>query len=119
MLLRSNALFMQEIFQSMVDHAHVRNVYGEPVAAGDKTIVPVARISYGFGGGSRGQNEGGGGGGLTASPVGFIEVTPAGTRFVSFGDRRRLAGALILGFSLGMLLAKHHAGGRKGILKFL
>jgi uncharacterized spore protein YtfJ len=30
--------------------ATVKNVYGEPVIAVNKTIIPVAKIMYGFGG---------------------------------------------------------------------
>lgn len=113
-------MMMQEIFRSMVDHAHVKNIYGDPIVAGDKTIVPVARISYGFGGGTRGKEEGGGGGGgLKAYPAGFIEITPAATRFVAIGEKRKIAGALILGIGLGMLAGRRHFGIQKGVLNFL
>ena len=37
--------------------ASVRNVYGDPVDVGGRTVIPIARVSYGFGagGGARGS----------------------------------------------------------------
>ena len=72
-----------ELFQSVAERvqsaANVRTVYGDPVTAGGKTIIPVARVRYGFGAGG-GQvggagsedgddpeaNVGGGGGGMAS-----------------------------------------------------
>ena len=71
-----------------------RLCYGNPVKAGDRTIVPVASVRA-MGGGGAGRtadqdSSGGGGGGmLSGRPVGFIEVAPDGARFrriVTAGD---------------------------------
>ena len=35
----------------------IRHVYGEPVQQGDTTVIPVAKVAYGFGGGG-GQGPG-------------------------------------------------------------
>ena len=66
---------------------------------------------YGAGAGTGGvgdtsaRGEGGaGGGGAWAIPVGVIEVSDQPTRFVPITDRRRLAGAVLAGIGLGMLL---------------
>ena len=32
--------------------ASVRNVYGDPVDVGRRTVIPIARVSYGFGPGN-------------------------------------------------------------------
>jgi uncharacterized spore protein YtfJ len=54
---------------------------------------------------SRVRGEGGGGGGgALASPVGVIEVSHQQTRFVPISDRKRLAGAVLAGIGLGVLL---------------
>jgi uncharacterized spore protein YtfJ len=65
-----------------------RIVYGKPVRSGDITVIPVAKtrggIGFGFGEGGREGEEGiggGGGAGLEATPVGYVEITPQGTRF--------------------------------------
>jgi hypothetical protein len=58
--------------------------YGEPVRAGDRAVIPVARVNArgGMGFGGRSEDGGGGGGGvLKAAPAGFIEVTPTGTTY--------------------------------------
>jgi uncharacterized spore protein YtfJ len=69
--------------------ATVQAVFGEPIARGDVTVVPVARVRWGFGGGG-GRSEAtetgpasgsGGGGGVTAEPVGYLEIGPAGAEF--------------------------------------
>jgi uncharacterized spore protein YtfJ len=52
---------------------------------------------------ARGEG-GGGGGGVRAVAVGVIEVSDQQTRFVPITDRKRLAGAVLVGIGLGMLL---------------
>ena len=97
--------------------ATVRKVYGEPVDHGDRTVIPVARIGYGFGcglgseppvdeGGDSAQRRGGGGGGLGAAPAGALEITPDGTRFIEFGAERKVAVAALVGVAAGFLLAR-------------
>jgi uncharacterized spore protein YtfJ len=96
----------------------VRTVFGEPISAEGRTIIPVARVAYGFGGGGglSGKRPGqsgdvngegaGGGGGVRAVPAGVIEITREQTRFVRFADWRPLAAAAGIGFALGVVLAK-------------
>jgi len=102
------------------ESADVRRVYGDPITVNGKTLVPVARVAYGIGGGfgqstgteaedetRTGDSEGGGGGGgMIALPVGVLEVSEEGTRFVRFADRKRLALAMAVGFLLGFLLRR-------------
>ena len=87
--------------------ASVKNVYGDPVTAGERTVIPVAEIRYAFGGGGGHKDGGGGGGGgrVSARPVGALEVAPGGTRFIAFDDRARMGAALALGFLLGAAVA--------------
>src|SRR5689334_20142565 len=67
---------LQTVLGAMVNQAGVKTVYSEPVTVDGRTIVPVARVRLGFGGGS-GHNgrskESEGGGGFVARPVGFVE----------------------------------------------
>ncbi len=98
----------QELLYGMSERvsasASVKNVYGDPVTVGSRTVIPVAQVRYAFGGGggNRGEGEGGGGGGkVSARPCGALEVTAHGTRFIVFDDRPKMAAALSLGFVLG------------------
>jgi uncharacterized spore protein YtfJ len=103
---------IEEVLQSMVNQATVRTVYGDPVTAEGRTIVPVARVRYGFGSGSgsrtgeRPGQGGGGGGGLLAVPVGVVEISSEGTRFISLEERWKVVLAVGLGICIGWLLAK-------------
>src|SRR6266852_6368229 len=102
----SGLSLLQSLHENLSSRAQVKSVFGEPITAGDKTIIPVARIAYAFGGGTgsggleiktaRGEG-GGGGGGVGALPVGVFEVAPDGTRCVAVGDKKKLLGALVLG----------------------
>ncbi len=85
-----------EILRTLGDRlqtsASVKNVFGDPITVGDKTVIPVARIRYGLGAGgggishdnssgtdtAGGKSGGGGGGGMIATPKGVLEISPAG-----------------------------------------
>ena len=103
---------VQEVLRSLVDQAGVKTVYGEPVSASGKTIVPVAGVRCGFGGGSgskggdQQQEGGGGGGGFVARPLGFIEMTDEAARFVPIVDTQSFAIAIGTGVCLGLLAGK-------------
>ena len=108
----SSLAILQSLKESILT-ANVKAVYGEPIAAQGKTVIPVAKLIYGFGGGagtggvgnSGTRGEGGGGGGVArAIPVGVVEVSDQQTRFVSISDRKKLAGAVAMGIGLGMWL---------------
>lgn len=111
--------FMQSVIDRLHDSASVKQVFGDPVEAEGKTIIPVAKFSYGFGGGmgqrgkdKKGTDEGednegmGGGGGITAKPAGVLEITRFETRYISFEERRKIVGALMVGLLIGMRLAR-------------
>jgi uncharacterized spore protein YtfJ len=111
---------MAELFESLSERlqnsANVKRVFGEPIETHDKTIIPVARIAYGFGGGSgrghghgkpaEGEGEGqGGGGGVSAWPLGVFEVTGTDTRFVPLDLHRKILGGVLAGIVIGVVLA--------------
>jgi len=112
---------LKETLESLAERLQttgVRTIYGEPISAEGRTIIPVARVAYGFGGGGgqsgkhtvesrdvKGEGEGGGGG-VLAVPVGVVEITPEQTRFLRFDDWRPLAAAAIIGFGLGVGASK-------------
>lgn len=109
---------IQSLLQSLADNltksATVNTVYGEPVERGGKTIITVAKITVGFGGGfgeayaketeQLPKGEGGGlGGGMMVQPKGFIEITPDKTRYVPIGIGRYVAAAFVVGLVFGKL----------------
>ena len=102
--------------------ATVKNVYGAPITAGNKTIIPVSRIAYGLGGG-RGQGvdkgntsegdkelksgEGAGiGGGMYASAIGIYEITDDSSRFIPAHNTRTLIVGLVLGVLVKSILSR-------------
>jgi uncharacterized spore protein YtfJ len=109
----SSLALLQSLKDSILSQASVKAIYGDPIAAHGKTVIPFAKIIYGYGAGAgtgsvgdssaRGDG-GGGGGGVRAIPVGVIEVSNQQTRFVPITNRKRLAGAVLAGIGLGMLL---------------
>ena len=97
---------MAETIQKIKEAVDANTVVGQPITAGEVTIIPVSRISLGFGtGGSEfggkapknlGENPfgGGGGAGLKVIPVGFLVVSgtsvkmlPVDTATESHADR--------------------------------
>ena len=117
----------EAIFERLQRNASVESVYGEPIEAGDRTVVPVAKVAYGFGWGSgssgsetaddsnpdaeaedgSGSGEGaGGGGGVSATPVGALEITDYGTKFVRFDDTERVVLAVLLGVAIGLVFGR-------------
>lgn len=81
--------FLEAMAERIGARASVTAVFGEPIERGDVTVIPVARVRWGFGGG---QGEGGeaggptgsglgGGGGAAADPVGYVEIRSDGAVF--------------------------------------
>jgi uncharacterized spore protein YtfJ len=102
-----------DLIQSLGEHvgaaANVRKVYGDPVTTGDRTVIPIARVRYGFGaGGGKGREEqggsAGGGGGAVLRPYGFLEITPAGTRLVRLYELEKYLAVGAAAFVLGLIV---------------
>ncbi len=123
---------MRDVIKSITDRIHdtasVKNVYGDPIVAQGKTVIPVAQVKYGFGGGggqgseppnpeNGGQASGGrmgvgGGGGASVKPIGVVEITADGTRYIPFGQGRRMVAVLAVGLLVGRWWARRRQGGR-------
>jgi len=118
---------LESLAQNLAGDTSVKKVYGEPIVTQGKTIIPVPKVSLGFGGGfgkskkraqflenapdvsqndeSSGKNGGEGmgmGGGMMARPIGVIEVTPERTRFIPLN----IARYVVLGAALGIVLGR-------------
>ena len=102
---------MFESIEQARETANWRAAFGEPQVIDDKTIIPVAQVSYGFGfgfgrGGStpeeQGESEmegegGGGGSGASTKPYGVIVVTPDNVYFEEVEDSSKVA---VLGMAM-------------------
>lgn len=79
--------------------AKTETIVGKPISAGDSTIIPVSKISFGFGGGGGGgknnkdsktnQDAEGNGiaGGAKVEPVAFIVITNGKAQLLSVNEK--------------------------------
>ena len=109
---------LQGLAERMGASADIKTIFGEPIAAEGKTIIPVARLAYGLGTGfgtrtttdPTGNHEEqpagqSGGGGIYVYPVGVVEVTPGRTRFVRARSPWTVrVGIFLAGLALGRRL---------------
>jgi uncharacterized spore protein YtfJ len=116
--------FLQPLLDRIHATAKVETVFGPSRSERNRTIVPVARVAYGFGGGagsaptknrkrdggaSQPEEGVGGGGGINVTPVGVLEVTDSGTRFVPLTASKVVAASTFMaGLLLGMILTRGH-----------
>src|SRR5688572_21164344 len=113
---RPAALSLDHLASVLGDHASARTVFGEPVHAEGVTVIPAARVIWGYGGGSgetlpadvgageahprRAPRPGwgtGGGGGVVATPVGYIVLRNGDAHFRPASARGRLLAAAAVG----------------------
>jgi uncharacterized spore protein YtfJ len=125
---QESSMFVQHLLQAIAERLHssasTHTIYGDPIETQGKTLIPVAKVSYGFGGGATGMNVldtpdkppsgkalegGGGGGGVCMVPLGIVEVTLEQTRFLPFGGGKRMLGTLIVGLLGGILIGRRYA----------
>jgi uncharacterized spore protein YtfJ len=83
--------FLEGLADRIGAKATVQTVFGEPIERDGVTVIPVAKVRWAFGGGAGngpadadgapvGAGQGGGGG-VTADPIGWIEIGPDGAAF--------------------------------------
>ena len=65
---------LQDTISKIREMVDVNNVIGEPIVVGDVTIVPVSKVSVGFGGGV--------GGGVKVAPICFLVVKDGTVRMM-------------------------------------
>jgi uncharacterized spore protein YtfJ len=110
---------LNAITERLHSSAHVKTIYGEPIVAEGKTIIPVAEVKYGFGGGGGQQGDAsnhgsslegeartgmGGGGGISVRPLGVVEVSNVGTRYIPFENGRKVVVSVLAGVLLGVMV---------------
>ena len=80
---QNNLTFVERLAERIGLNATARSVYANPVERDGVTIIPVAKVRYGFGGGGQQGKEQveGGGAGVQVSPVGYIELKDGHSKF--------------------------------------
>ena len=84
---------LQDTISKIREMVDVNNVIGEPIVVGDISIIPVSKVSVGFGGGgsdfvSKNPNKqdtpfgGGAGGGVKVTPICFLIVKDGNVRMM-------------------------------------
>jgi uncharacterized spore protein YtfJ len=110
----ASTALIQTLRDTFANYSGVKTLFGDPVEAQGKTVIPVAEVAYGFGAGSGSRSDeqasgGGGGGGLRAAPIGVVEITPQTTRFIPITPARKLFGAAAAGLVVGMWIGRRRA----------
>ncbi len=114
----------KEIIDKFQSTGKVDTVFGNPIVSKEKTLVPVSKVKYGFGGGwgkspwikSRGGDEQvdvegqgigfGGGGGIQVEPIGMVEITAESTHFMPINPQKKLIKTFVGGIIAGIILRK-------------
>lgn len=81
---------LQDTISKIREMMSVNDVVGEPIVVGDVTIIPISKVSVGFGGGgadnAKAANKdafgGGMGGGVKVNPVCFLVVKDGNVRMM-------------------------------------
>ncbi|MFJ7290366.1 spore germination protein GerW family protein [Streptomyces collinus] len=89
----ASVTLLERLADRLGGRASVTAVYGEPVIADGVTVIPVAKVAFGFGGGAgrevgstKSGDGGGGGGGAEAKPLGYIEIRDGTATYKSIRD---------------------------------
>ncbi len=119
--------FFQSISEKIQGQAGVGKVFGEPIEAQGKTLIPVAKVTFGYGAGvgnlaqheegsdheGRQQTGAGGGAGAVITPLGVMEITKNSTRFVPAEDWKKWTQIFLTGFTTALLVRKLLIGKNK------
>ena len=94
-----------------------RTVVGEPVQAGELTLIPVSRITFGFGagGGQEGKGQSGTGGGATVEPIAFVVIDGNGkAQILTIREKEASWGQLMELMPDAIAKVKSFVGRKKG-----
>jgi sporulation protein YtfJ len=80
---------MKEVVTQLEKMITTKTIVGEPITAAGKTVIPISKVSFGFGSGGgegkRGEEGGfggGGGGGAKIEPVAFLVISEEEVKLV-------------------------------------
>lgn len=106
---------LEELAERIGRSARAEAIFGTPVERDGTTVLPVAKMRWGVGGGF-GRKAGppdqgaGAGAGVTLKPVGYIEMRGGKTQFRAIVDPATVLGAAAGGAFLLYLLVRRAVG---------
>ncbi len=90
---------LKSVLPELRQIAKAQTVIGDPIQAGDSTVVPVSKVSVGFGAGGGAKEEkesgSGAGGGAMIEPIAFIVVTDGKVQLLPLTSRHTTIGKVI------------------------
>lgn len=92
--------FIDTLLEKMKTTIKTESVVGEPIKVGNVTILPIAKITFGFGAGGEDIEKnkgfgGGSGGGATITPIGFLIIKDNDVSLIPMHENETLFDKLI------------------------
>ncbi|MBU1637326.1 sporulation protein [bacterium] len=85
---------LETLMKNLQELVSTKSIVGEPIQAGKATILPIMKVTLGFGAGGGTASDkvatqgGGGGGGVSITPVGFLVVEDGKTMMITPGHSK-------------------------------
>jgi uncharacterized spore protein YtfJ len=101
--------FVERVAERVGMQASAKAVYADAVERDGVTVIPVAKVRWGFGGGTgrkQGKRGKGAGGGLQAAPLGYIEIKEGQTEFKPIHDPMSLVPLVAMGGLTGWVVLR-------------
>lgn len=86
---------VKSIVEELEHMIETKTIIGEPITAAGKTVIPISKVSFGFGGGgglcgtggADKGSSGGGGAGAKIEPVAFLVISDDDVKLISIGGK--------------------------------
>ncbi len=115
------ASYVEGLIERVLGELHhlvkTETVVGDPVPVGDVTLIPVSKISFGFGagGGQEGKGQSGTGGGATVEPIAFVVIDGDGrAQILPLHEKEAGLGQLVGLMPEALAKVKQFVGKKKG-----
>lgn len=78
------------VLQKLREIGQTETIVGKPIVAGDATLIPVSKLSIGFGVGSNGGKLelSGSGGGVSVEPIAFVVIRDGSVRVMPLSHHK-------------------------------
>jgi uncharacterized spore protein YtfJ len=100
---------LERIAEKLGVTAKASTVYSEPIERDGTTVIPVAKVRFGVGGGGgvkAGQRGSGGGGGMKVTPLGYIEIKQGEAEYKPIREPSSYVPVILAGGVAGCLVLR-------------